>query len=90
MPNTTTAHEPDTQAASWPFGFPCGCDLESGFCSTHQPMMSALYAADWSAARIWSESDGYGERGLVPDQGYDWSGIRDSSPAAIERMFAAI
>jgi hypothetical protein len=33
-------------------------------------------------------ADGYGTPGYFPG-GYDWSGIRDSTPAAIERMFIA-
>lgn len=36
---------------------------------------------------IWAESDGYGEPGYVPEQGYDWSGIRDSSEDAIRAMW---
>jgi hypothetical protein len=36
---------------------------------------------------LWSYSDGYGGEGYIPEQGYDWSGIRDSSPAAVARMF---
>lgn len=39
---------------------------------------------------IYSLSDGYGVEGLIPDQGYDWSGVRDSSPAAILRMAQAL
>ncbi len=35
---------------------------------------------------IWSLQDGYGTEGFVPSQGYDWSGVRDSSPAAIYRI----
>lgn len=41
-----------------------------------------------AALEIWDESDGYGEQGYIPCQGYDWSGIRDSSPEAWARMFA--
>lgn len=40
-------------------------------------------------ALMWSLSDGYGEPGLIPSQGYDWSGVRDSSPAAIRAMWNA-
>jgi hypothetical protein len=36
---------------------------------------------------LWAESDGYGEQGYVPEQGYDWSGIRDSSEGAIRSMW---
>lgn len=35
---------------------------------------------------IWSLQDGYGEPGYTPVQGWDWSGIRDSSPEAIQAM----
>jgi hypothetical protein len=38
-------------------------------------------------ARVYDLSDGYGEPGYIPVQGYDWSGIRDSSPAAIDAMY---
>ena len=37
---------------------------------------------------IWALQDGYGAPGSTPIQGYDWSGIRDSSPDAIAAMFA--
>lgn len=30
----------------------------------------------------WEHQDGYGFIGYTPVQGWDWSGIRDSSPAA--------
>jgi len=36
--------------------------------------------------KIWALQDGYPG---VPPQGYDWSGIRDSSPEAIGRMVLA-
>lgn len=35
---------------------------------------------------IYGRSDGYGAEGFVPVQGYDWSGIRDSSDAAKKNM----
>lgn len=28
---------------------------------------------------VWHRQDGYGETGFTPPQGWDWSGIRDSS-----------
>lgn len=34
----------------------------------------------------WPYTDAYGEQGLVPPQGYDWSGFRDSSDEAIAQM----
>lgn len=36
---------------------------------------------------LYSLSDGYGEVGYIPEQGYDWSGIRDSSNKAIRAMY---
>lgn len=39
---------------------------------------------------IWGLSDGYGEPGFVPVQGYDWSGIRDSSDDAIKAMYEVV
>lgn len=73
----------------------CGCSLMQGRCATHADMMHAIYDV-WTSGSataadiIWSYSDGYGEPGFMPSQGYDWSGIRDSSTAAIEAMYLAI
>jgi hypothetical protein len=39
---------------------------------------------------IYALQDGYGEAGFIPTQGYDWSGIRDSSGEAIRAIYAAI
>lgn len=58
-------------------------------------LLPAIYDA-WHAgdaqlrSTLWALQDGYGTAGLTPEQGYDWSGIRDSSPAAILRMAQAI
>jgi len=38
----------------------------------------------------WAIQDGYGEPGYVPSQGWDWSGIRDSSDQAMRLMAAAV
>lgn len=38
----------------------------------------------------WAHQDGYGEPGYTPPQGWDWSGIRDSSDAAQVNMAQAI
>lgn len=35
---------------------------------------------------LYSLNDAYGPRGHIPAQGYDWSGIRDSSEAARKEM----
>ena len=35
---------------------------------------------------VYLQNDGYGPRGFIPSQGYDWSGIRDSSPEAHRDM----
>jgi hypothetical protein len=39
---------------------------------------------------VWAKQDGYGVAGYTPPQGWDWSGIRDSSPAGVRNMKAAI
>mgnify|MGYP001593109546 CR=1 FL=1 len=39
---------------------------------------------------VWSLQDGYGMPGYDPPQGWDWSGIRDSSPEAVKNMADAI
>jgi len=41
---------------------------------------------DQANPRIWALQDGYGSPGFTPEQGWDWSGIRDSTPEAIEAM----
>jgi hypothetical protein len=41
-------------------------------------------------AAIYALQDGYGEVGYVPEQGYDWSGVRDSSYEAIQAMYALV
>lgn len=54
------------------------------------PDIHAFYmgkATDTQFDHLYSLSDGYGIIGFIPDQGYDWSGIRDSSPAAVRRMY---
>lgn len=45
---------------------------------------------DYLGNRVWNIQDGYGEPGYTPCQGWDWSGIRDSSQAAKERMIKAV
>jgi hypothetical protein len=40
--------------------------------------------------RVWAIQDGYGEPGFTPAQGWDWSGIRDSSDLAKVKMAFAI
>jgi hypothetical protein len=46
--------------------------------------------SDALSERLWSLQGGYGIPGFMPAQGYDWSGIRDSSDEAIKAMYAAI
>lgn len=45
------------------------------------------YGTLYERSELWKLQDGYGSVGYVPVQGYDWSGIRDSSPAALLAMF---
>jgi hypothetical protein len=54
---------------------------------------AAVFAADADralVARLWAMQDGYGEAGVTPEQGFDWSGIRDSTPATIEAMWREV
>lgn len=56
-----------------------------------RPMLAVIHEAYFHGpvamiSRIYALSDGYGEVGLIPEQGYDWSGIRDSSPQAVAAM----
>lgn len=58
------------------------------------PLLSKIYAACVdsmeSAMTAWKHQDGYGVAGFVPAQGWDWSGIRDSSPEAIKNIADAL
>lgn len=48
--------------------------------------LSIIRHVDWTSNKIWKLSDGYGHKGYIPTQGYDWSGIRDSGNEAIWQM----
>ena len=50
-------------------------------------MRQYLHSVDWTHPEIWALSDGYGAPGYVPAQGYDWSGVRDSTEDALRRMY---
>lgn len=65
-----------------------------GYCQT-RPLMDDIWAAwgsgDYDLIEImWSLQDGYGSPGFVPVQGYDWSGVRDSTPDALRAIYRAI
>lgn len=49
--------------------------------------LSVIYNVDWTDHKVWKFSDWYGQKGYILAQGYDWSGIRDSSNDAIWKMF---
>lgn len=52
---------------------------------------AAVFFGDKKFAGIcWALCDGFGRIGGEPGQHWDWSGIRDSSPAAVARMYAAV
>ena len=58
-------------------------------------MMKEIHAAwngsdDKLGAVLWGLQDGYGTAGYTPPQGFDWSGIRDSSPAAVKAMYKSL
>lgn len=74
-----------------------GCD----YCET-APMLTDLHRV-WTGettttargetnafALMWSMQDAYGEPGAMPGQGYDWSGVRDSTPATVRAMWYRI
>lgn len=48
--------------------------------------LSIISGVNWADNKIWKLSDGYGNKGYIPIQGYDWSGIRYSSKDAIWEM----
>lgn len=64
-----------------------GCD----HCEV-SPMIADIHRAYFAghAPAIYTLADGYGEPGLIPEQGYDWSGVRDSTPAAVRAMHALV
>jgi hypothetical protein len=55
-----------------------------------QEIHTAVFSSNVAADICWSLQDGYGIAGFTPDQGFDWSGIRDSSTDAIKAMHRAI
>lgn len=69
----------------------CGCDGMMRCKEHHKQIMvvSTAWSIGGAAVKeaVWAESDGYDEPGFIPVQGYDWSGIRDSTPEAVTRMY---
>lgn len=59
-----------------------------------RPMLKVIHEAVMQNGQFleetWALQDGYGAPGITPPQGWDWSGIRDSSPAAIDRMHSVV
>ncbi len=55
----------------------------------HEAWMD-VNASTETLVALWAESDGYGEQGYIPEQGYDWSGIRDSTPDAVRAMWRVL
>ncbi len=48
--------------------------------------LAIIQNVNWKDKRIWELTDAYGDKGYIPSQGYDWSGIRDSSIEAVWKM----
>jgi hypothetical protein len=48
--------------------------------------LAIIKTVNWEDKRIWELTDAYGEKGYIPSQGCDWSGIRDSSLEAVWKM----
>jgi hypothetical protein len=87
----TTKPHPRLEGAS----LYCSLRIEGCVECEHAAMMEEIYDAWHSGSNetceiLWSLQDGYGEPGFIPCQGYDWSGIRDSSDEAVRAMYAAI
>ena len=53
------------------------------------PVVPEKIQAEISAC-VWAVQDGYGVPGYTPPQGWDWSGIRDSTQEAQDRMARVI
>jgi hypothetical protein len=53
--------------------------------SSYMPL-AIIWNVNWEDKRIWGLTDAYGDKGCIPSQGYDWSGVRDSSPESIWEM----
>lgn len=81
----------------------CQCDnwLERqqqglpGRCLRHHMMMTAIrYAWDHAPAeiteRIYAAGDGFTPGQTGPEFDWDWSGIRDSTPEGVERMYEIV
>lgn len=73
----------------------CGCSLMDGRCDKHAMMMRCIRGM-WDSSNLMCETlreyaDGYGYPGSMVDmETYDWSGVRDSSTTAIEKMYDVI
>lgn len=77
---TEVVIQPDNKVTGKKNGIPFSADLS---------LLRIREAIDLNqdvSDEIWSIQDGYGDAGLTPIQGWDWSGIRDSSDAATKRM----
>lgn len=75
-----------------------GADVSGCESCEVRPLLKLIHQAWFYGGRvdssivktIWSLQDGYGEPGFTPEQGMDWSGIRDSSPGAIKAIAEAL
>lgn len=72
----------------------CGCSLFGGRCERHGAMMTEIHHATFHGTEtafqvICTLADGFGPGGLL-DMEFDWSGVRDSSTAAIEAIHQAL
>lgn len=52
----------------------------------HKFWGSLEYEGD-ASRELYAMSDGYGIMGMIPAQGMDWSGIRDSTDEAVQKMY---
>ncbi len=66
------------------------CDQRPLMVDIHEAIFGHGPDRSRAAEVAWSLQDGYGVIGMDVPQGWDWSGIRDSSPAAIKRIHEAL
>lgn len=67
-----------------------GCASRRLLARIHRVVFSGDDAGNEAAVTAWLLQDGYGTPGFTPPQGWDWSGIRDSSPRAIHQIAEAL
>jgi len=83
----------DRPLPSYDSTYRCGCGLATGRCEVHSAMMKIIqraYRGDLLDARAFFAVGRYADGfGIAGDNIGDWSAWRDSTVAAVERMYHA-